>query len=450
MPNIKKFCLDMASKLPSEDSIDSKLYTEYDVKRGLRNANGTGVLVGLTNIGTVRGYAVGPNGEKVPKEGKLYYRGYSVEDLVENCVKEDRFGFEEITYLLMFGKLPTAAELKDFNELLGSKRELPGRFAREMLMRKPSQSIMNMLERSVLALYSYDDRADDTSIDNLIRQSIEIIGYFPALIAYSYQSREMEFNNNDLHIRFPKEGLSTSQNILRMLRSDGKYSDLEAKLLDLSLIVHAEHGGGNNSCFTTHLVSSTGTDTYSAIAASLGSLKGPKHGGANIKVVNMIHDMKKNIADITDHAQIEEYLKKVLRKEANDGSGLIYGIGHAIYTLSDPRAVILKKMALKLAEEKGLVDEFNLCKFIESDGPRIYNEFSGKNKQMCANVDLYSGFVYEALNIPEDVATPLFAMARLSGWCAHRIEELVSAPRLMRPAYESVHPLMEYVPLEDR
>ena len=450
MVNLDKYCDKMAANIPAENSIESSLYTKYDVKRGLRNSNGTGVLVGLTNIGDVIGYEKGPNGEKIPTEGKLYYRGYSVEDLVKSCIDENRFGFEEITYLLIFGELPTKTQLDEFKAVLGSMRELPGRFAREMIMRKPSPNIMNMLERSVLALYPYDENADDTSIDNLIKQSIELIGYFPALIAYSFQSKSMEFDNKSLHIHFPVADLSTSENILRMLRPTGEYTDTEAKLLDICLMLHAEHGGGNNSCFTTHLVSSTGTDTYSAVAAALASLKGPKHGGANIQVINMIRDCKKEVGDITDYKKVDAYLKRVLKGEANDGSGLIYGIGHAIYTLSDPRAVVLKNMAGKLAKEKGQEEYFGLCQHIEEVGSKLYEEVTGKQMLMPANVDLYSGFVYGALNIPEDVATPLFAMARLSGWCAHRIEELVSAPKLMRPAYESVHEFMEYIPLDKR
>lgn len=440
----------MAGYLETHDVIPPEAYVQNKVKRGLRNSNGTGVLVGLTRIGEVCGYSVNEKREKIPAEGKLYYRGYDIEDLVNNCISENRFGFEEVTYLLMFGQLPTKKQLQDFNKLLGERRSLPNGFARDMILTAPSKSIMNKLARSVLALYCYDDNPDDTSVENVIRQSISLIGYFPALIAYAYQAKAQTYDNKSLHLHYPIPELSTSENILRMIRPTGEYTDLEAKLLDLSMILHAEHGGGNNSSFTTHLVSSSGTDTYAAISAAIGSLKGPKHGGANIAVINMINDLKNNVKDITNHSQVEDYLVKVLRKQANDKSGLVYGMGHAIYTLSDPRAKVLKSMAKQLAVSKDLIDDFMLCDFIEKKTPELYAEINGITKPMPANVDLYSGFVYSALDIPTDIATPLFATARLSGWCAHRLEELTAGKKLMRPAYNSVQEHLPYVSLADR
>ncbi len=448
--NEDAFIRQMAKKISATDNIENDLYIKYDVKRGLRNANGTGVVVGLTRIGEVIGYEVNEKQEKLPMEGKLFYRGYGIDDIVENCIAEDRFGFEETTYLLIFGALPTQKQLKDFQILLGSKRELPIGFARDMILTAPSVSIMNKLARSVLALYSYDTSPEDTSVQNVLRQSIALIGYFPSLIAYGYQAKQAYFDNQSLHLHYPIPELSTAENILRMIRSNGEYTDLEAKLLDICLTLHAEHGGGNNSTFATHLISSSGTDTYSAISAAVGSLKGPKHGGANIAVIEMMADLKRNVKDITDYKEVKKYLIKVLKGEANDGSGLIYGLGHAIYTLSDPRAVVLKDMAKKLATDKNLMDEFMLCDFIDKNGSALYEEVTGIKKPMPANVDLYSGFVYNALNIPADVATPIFATARLSGWCAHRLEEIVSGKKLMRPAYNCVQPHLDYVSMDIR
>lgn len=444
------FTQKMALELEEQNTIDSHLYVEHDVKRGLRNSNGTGVVVGLTKIGEVKGYQVNDSYEKIPAEGKLYYRGYSIEDLVKHCSQEGRFGFEEVTYLLIFGRLPTQKELDAFNTLLGEKRELPIGFARDMILTAPSRSIMNKLARSVLALYCYDDNPDDTSIENVLRQSIDLIGYFPALIAYAYQAKSSAFDNKSLHLHYPIPELSTAENILRMIRPTGQYTDLEAKLLDIAMILHAEHGGGNNSSFTTHLVSSSGTDTYAAISAAVGALKGPRHGGANLAVINMIEDLKRNVKDITNYRKVEDYLVKVLKKQANDKTGLVYGMGHAIYTLSDPRAKVLKSMAKQLAVSKDLIDDFMLCDFIEKRVPDLYAEINGAKKPMPANVDLYSGFVYSALDIPTDIATPLFATARLSGWCAHRLEELIAGKKLMRPAYNCVQSHMNYVPIKDR
>lgn len=449
-PSKETFIKDMATKLESNEEIPAEVYTAHNVKRGLRNSNGTGVVVGLTKIGEVTGYTTNEKKEKIPCEGKLYYRGYDIEDLVSSCIRDNRFGFEEVTYLLLFGELPTQKQFDDFKELLGEKRELPYGFARDSILTAPSRNIMNKLARSVLTLYSYDKNPDDTSVENVVRQSIELIGYFPAIIAYAYQAQQSFFFNQSLHLHYPVAELSTAENILRMIRPDREFADIEAKLLDLCLILHAEHGGGNNSAFTTHLVSSSGTDTYSAIAAAVGSLKGPKHGGANIAVINMIEDIKREVPDITDYSQVEDYLVKILKKQANDRSGLVYGMGHAIYTLSDPRAKILKEMARKLAQSNDKMADFLLCDFIETKTPELQRQMTGVEKPMCANVDLYSGFVYEALGIPSEIATPLFATARLSGWCAHRLEELTICKKLMRPAYDCVAEHRKYIEIEKR
>ena len=444
------FIKEMTHALENVDEIDSTLYPKYNVKRGLRNANGTGVVVGLTKIGDVVGYKTDEKKNKIAVDGELYYRGYNIKELVQNYIEEDRFGFEEVTFLLNFGFLPTKEQLSEFNRLVGLKRELPQGFARDMILTAPSPSIMNKIARSVLALYSYDPDPDNTSIDNVLRQSINLIGYFPAIIAYAYQAKQSFYNNESMYLHYPISELSTAENILRMLRPTGEFTDQEAKILDLCLILQCEHGGGNNSSFTTHLISSSGTDTYSAIAAAVGSLKGPKHGGANIAVINMLKDLKENVHDITDRHQVDEYLLKVLNGKANDGKGLVYGVGHAIYTLSDPRAMLLKNMALELAKSSGMEDEFYLCDYIEKRTPELFTAVTGIEKPMCANVDLYSGIVYRCLNIPTDVATPLFATARLSGWTAHRIEELITGKKLMRPAYISVQEHRDYVPISER
>lgn len=448
--NNNEFIREMSAKLETIDVIDSELYTKYDVKRGLRNANGTGVLVGLTKISNVEGYEVNEKNEKVAVPGKLYYRGYDVEDIVKGCIEENRFGFEETSYLLLFGELPSKKQLDEFKALLAMKRKLPEGFARDMILVAPSPDLMNKLARSILALYSYDDNPDDISVQNVLRQSIELMGYFPALIAYAHTAKHNFFDNESLYLHYPIPELSTAENILRMIRPTGEFTKLEASLLDLSLILHAEHGGGNNSSFTTHLISSSGTDTYAAISAAVGSLKGPRHGGANIKVINMLEDLKANVKDITNEKQLEEYFIKLIKGEVNDRTGVIYGLGHAIYTVSDPRAVVLKDMAKKLAEYKGLEEDYALCEYIENKVPDIFRNYTGTNSPLPANVDLYSGFVYSALNIPKDIATPLFATARLSGWCAHRLEEIVSGKKLMRPAYMGIQPHREYVPMFDR
>ncbi len=445
-----KFIDDRSLLLQEANDIDLSLYDKYNVKIGLRNKNGTGVCVGLTNVADVYGYKKDGQGNKIPDDGLLLYRGINVEDIVGACLAENRFGFEETTYLLLFGSLPTADELQQFNKILGARRELPRGFIRDTILVSPSRNIMNQLAREVLALYSYDPKPDDTSVANVFRQAISLISYFPCLMAYSYQAKRANLDGQSLHIHYPVPELSTAENILRLIRPTGEYDDIEAKLLDIALILHAEHGGGNNSTFTTHLVSSTGTDTYSAIASAICSLKGPKHGGANLSVLFMIEDLKENVSDITDAGQIESYLRKVLAGEANDGSGLIYGLGHAIYTLNDPRAKMLKLMAGKLAEKNGLMDEFMLYDTIERAGSKLVSEMTGVETVLPANVDLYSGFVYNALNIPMDLATPLFATARMSGWCAHRIEEIISSNKIMRPSYQCIHDREPYVPIDKR
>jgi citrate synthase len=440
----------MSSTLVEKNEIAAEFYTKYNVKRGLRNANGTGVIVGLTQISEVNGYTVSEQGEKIPEQGSLFYRGYNIEDLVASYVSENRFGFEEVTYLLLFGELPTRAELAEFVELISAKRELPPGFARDMILTTPSRSIMNKLARSVLALYCYDEDPDNTSIENVLRQSIDLMGYFPALIAYAYQAKSSFFDNQSLHLHNPLPTLSTAENILRMIRPTGEYTEMEAKVLDICLVLHAEHGGGNNSTFTTHVISSSGSDTYSTISAAVGSLKGPKHGGANLAVISMLDDLKKHVKDITNPNEVEDYLTKVLKGEANDGTGLVYGMGHAIYTLSDPRAVLLRGMAKELAKNKGLEADFQLCEYIAEMTPRLYTKVTGIDKPLSANVDLYSGFVYNALDIPMDIATPLFAVARLSGWAAHRMEELIAGKRLIRPAYVNVLPYRDFIEINAR
>ncbi|OGS27963.1 MAG: citrate synthase [Elusimicrobia bacterium RIFOXYB2_FULL_48_7] len=433
----------------ANNSIDPTLYAKYNVKRGLRNADGTGVLVGLTEIGDVHGYIIDEI-EKVPAEGELRYRGINVDDIVRGFQKEGRFGFEEICYLLLFGQLPNKQELEQFRGLLDDNRKLPEGFTENMILKAPSSDIMNKLARSVLVGYSYDKNPDDISISNVLRQSIELIAGLPTMAAYGYQAKAHYYDGKSLFIHHPVNGLSTAENFLHMIRTDSSYTKLEAEILDLALVLHAEHGGGNNSSFTTHVVTSSDTDTYSAIAAAIGSLKGPKHGGANIRVRKMMEDIKSNVKDWKDEDEVSCYLAKIVNKQAYDRSGLIYGMGHAVYTLSDPRAVILKKKAEKMAEEKGRTDEYKLFEAVEKLSPKVFNEVKKSNKIICANVDFYSGFVYSMLNIPTDLYTPIFAISRISGWCAHRIEEIISGGRIIRPAYKSVVKKNKYIPLENR
>lgn len=438
----------LRERLMNNHRIDQDLYVEYDVKRGLRDSSGKGVLTGLTEISDVCAYRM-EGDQKIPSDGQLYYQGVNVIDLVEG-LSDRKFGFEETIYLLMFGKLPNQKELDMFLHVMFEMQDLGGRFVRDVIMKASNANIMNALQRCVLTLYTYDSNPDDITPQNVLRQSLELINKLPLIAVYSYNSY-MHFRRNEtLMIRNPKKGLSMAENILLMLRPDGRYTDLEAKVLDVALILHAEHGGGNNSTFTTHVVTSSGTDTYSSTAASIASLKGPRHGGANLKVQNMFKDIKANVKDWTDEAAITEYLKKILNKEAFDHSGLIYGMGHAVYTLSDPREVILKKYARKLAEEKNLLEEFHLYESVERIAARLIMERKRVFKNVCANVDFYSGFVYTMLGIPEELFTPIFAIARIPGWSAHRLEELLNASKIIRPAYMYVGMHVPYQPIEDR
>lgn len=429
--------------------IDSELFTKYEVKRGLRDLNGKGVLAGLTNISDVRATEM-VNGVSVPAHGKLIYRGYDVKDLVAGFTKENRFGFEEITYLLLFDKLPTKEELESFKELLSGYRSLPTSFVRDIIMKAPSKDMMNTLARSVLTLYSYDDRADDTSIPNVLRQCLQLISLFPMLSIYGYQAYSHYHDGNSLFIHQPQPELSTAENILHILRPDSSYTPLEARILDIALVLHMEHGGGNNSSFTTHVVTSSLTDTYSTIAAAIGSLKGPRHGGANIKVVQMFEEMKKEVHDWEDEEQVGIYLKKLLHKEAFDHAGLIYGVGHAIYSKSDPRAVVFKSFVEKLSVEKGLQKEFALYSLVERLAPKIIEEERQMYKGVSVNVDFYSGFVYSMLGLPIELYTPIFAIARITGWSAHRLEELANNGKIIRPAYKPIGEEHSYINLDDR
>lgn len=430
-------------------SMDVSLYGKYDVKRGLRDINGKGVLAGLTQVSNVQATKLA-DGKEVPCAGNLSYRGYDIKKLTGGFVKDHRFGFEETTYLLLFGELPDKAELENFKKLLANQRSLPTNFVRDVVMKAPSKDIMNALSRSVLTLYSYDTNPDDISLPNVLRQCLNLISVFPLLSVYGYQAYNHYIRGKSLYIHNPKRELSTAENILRMLRPDKKYSDLEAKILDLALILHMEHGGGNNSTFTTHVVSSSGTDTYSAIAAALGSLKGPKHGGANIKVVGMFQDMKKEIRDLEDEDAVRDYLKRLLHKEAFDRRGLIYGMGHAIYSVSDPRAEVLKSFVERLAEEKGRMKDYRLYSMVERMAPEVIAEERRIYKGVSANVDFYSGFVYSMLDLPMELYTPMFAVARIVGWSAHRMEELINTDKIIRPAYKNVLEPAEYVPLDER
>ncbi len=450
MSAVKKSQLNKLRPLAEEhNKIPPELYEKYHVLRGLRNPDGSGVLVGLTEIGDVHGY-IFDEGEKVPDEGRLMYRGYKVEDLVKGFQADKRFGFEETAFLLLFGQLPTTEILKTFTEALDENRNLPKNFTEDMILKIPSPDIMNKLARSVLVSYSYDKNPDDISVENVLRQCIQLMAKFPTMIAYGYQAKSYAFEGKSLFIHKPQEGLSTSENFLHMIRSDSRYTPLEAEILDLSLVLHAEHGGGNNSSFTIHVVTSSDTDTYSAIASGISSLKGPKHGGANIKVIRMMEDIKANVKDWSSEKEVSDYLVKILKGEAFDKAGLIYGIGHAVYTKSDPRAVLLKGKAEELSKEKGLEEEFHLMSMVESLAPGLFQEVKHSDKVVSANVDFYSGFVYQMLNIPADLYTPIFAMARIAGWSAHRIEEIVSGGRIIRPAYKSVVTHRNYVPMAQR
>ena len=429
--------------------INPELFSKYEVKRGLRDISGRGVLAGLTEIGEVHSYIMDEN-EMVPVPGKLMYRGIDIDHLVNGFMSEGRFGFEETCYLLLFGTLPGPNELRDFEKLLAPYRKLPDDFARDLILKAPSKDMMNVLARSVLALYSFDDNADDISIANVLKQCIRLIAVFPSIAVYGFQAFSHYHGNNSLFIHSPQPELSTAENILHMLRPDSGYTKLEAALLDLALVLHAEHGGGNNSSFVTHVVTSSRTDTYSVMAAALGSLKGPRHGGANIKVMQMFEDLKEQLQDWTDEREIEDYLAKILNKKAFDRSGLIYGIGHAVYSISDPRAIILREYAARLAKEKGLEDEYHLYTRVEKLAPEVIGKVRQMYKGVSANVDFYSGLVYRMLDIPAEIYTPLFAISRIVGWSAHRIEEIVNAGKIIRPAYKSVCPRREYTPMDQR
>ena len=439
----------LSNKCLTNGTIDKALYEQHNVNRGLRDRQGNGVVTGLTSISEITAYKT-ENGEKVPCDGKLLYRGYNIFDLVGGDVKEKRLGFEETAYLLLFDELPDETELNDFSELLGMMRILPTNFVRDVIMKAPSKDIMNTMTRSILTLASYDENTSNLSIENVLRQCLMLISEFPMLAVYGYHAYNHYECDDSMYIHRPDPKLSTAENILLMLRPDKKYSPLEAQVLDVALMLHMEHGGGNNSTFTTHVVTSAGSDTYSVMAAALSSLKGPKHGGANIKVVEMIKDLKENVSDCSDREQVKEYLVKLLNKEAFDKSGLIYGMGHAVYSLSDPRAEIFKGFVKRLAAAKGYEKEYNLYEKIENLAPEIISEKRKIYKGVSANVDFYSGFVYEMLGLPRELYTPIFAIARIAGWSAHRIEEIVNVGKIIRPAYKSIMPRREYLDMNKR
>jgi citrate synthase len=434
----------------SHNFIDPETSEKLGVKRGLRNADGTGVLAGLTSICDVVGYERNEKNEIIPMDGKLIYRGIDLEKIVDEAMSKDRFMFEEVVWLLLFGSLPTQEHLSAFSSLLENHRELPDGFAETMIMSAPSPNIMNKMARSVLAMYSYDEEAEDASLENILKQSINLIAELPTMMVYAYQTKKHVYDHASLYFHYPVKGLSTAEHILATYRPDQKFTHEEAKLLDLCMLVHADHGGGNNSTFTTRVLSSTGTDTYSAIASAILALKGPKHGGANLKVMQQLDDVMSHVSDSSNTEEMKEYLRKIIRKEAGDGSGLIYGIGHAVYTKSDPRAQILKKYSKDLAYQKGLQKEYDTLCSIEQMAPIAFQEEKGVSKHVCANVDLFSGLVYRVLGIEEDLFTPIFAISRVAGWCAHRMEEVEFANRIIRPAYKYVGELQPYVTLEDR
>ena len=439
---------ELALKCETNNAIDKELYTKYEVKRGLRDLNGKGVLAGLTNISDVCATKI-VDGVSVPCAGNLYYRGYNIKDLVSGFLEAKHFGFEEIAYLLLFGELPNQKELENFKDMIADRRMLPPNFVRDVIMKAPSRDMMNSITRSILQLYSYDDKADDTSIPNVLRQSLNLISQFPMLMVYSYHAYNFRMGE-DLYIYAPQPNLSTAENILMMLREDKKYTKLEARILDMALVLHMDHGGGNNSTFTTHVVTSSGTDTYSTISAAMASLKGPKHGGANIKVTQMFADMKEKISDWTDEDEVHQYLEDLLDKKAFDRKGLIYGMGHAIYSVSDPRAEIFKQFVEQLAKEKGREEEYALYAMVERMAPQVIGEKRKIYKGVNANVDFYSGLVYSMLDLPASLYTPIFAAARIVGWSAHRLEELKNVDKIIRPAYKPLSPYREYVKMEDR
>ncbi len=452
-PDVQKLSEEELSLLCNEyranNHIDAELSEKYGVKRGLRNSDGTGVLAGLTSICDVVGYER-KDDEIIPIDGKLIYRGIDLHQLVDEAMNEDKFMFEEAAWLLLFGKRPSPDQLDKFRKMIEEHRELPEGFAETMIMNAPSPNIMNKMARSVLTMYSYDEKAEDTSLENLMKQSINLIAQMSTMMIYAYQSYRHTYLHESLYFHYPKQGLSTAEHILDIYRPDQSFTHEEAKLLDLCLLVHADHGGGNNSTFTNRVVSSTGSDTYSSISAAIGSLKGPKHGGANLKVMQQLDTMKKALKDPSDRNEVREYLRKIIRKEAGDGSGLIYGVGHAVYTVSDPRAKILKKYSHDLAYEKGLGTDYELLCMIDELSPEIFREEKGLTKNMCANMDLYSGLVYRILGISEELFTPIFAVSRIAGWCAHRMEEVEFSNRIIRPAYKYVGGSADYVPMNHR
>ena len=446
---ITPYIKELASLSDTNNHIVPDMYKKHDVKRGLRDIDGNGVVAGLTEVSCIKSKKKDAEGNDIPCEGQLYYRGINVRDLVKGFVSDGRPGFEETVFLLLFSKLPTSDELNRFCEQLSFYRSLPPSFVRDMILKAPGKDMMNILSRSVLALYAYDDNPDDISTANILRQCLQLIAEFPLLAVYSYHSYQHYHKGQSLFIHHPKKELNTAENLLYILREDGQYTPLEAELLDLALVLHAEHGGGNNSTFTTHVVTSSGTDTYSAISAALGSLKGPRHGGANIKVMQMFDDMKANI-NIKDKNEVKDYLVRLLDKQAFDKSGLIYGMGHAVYSLSDPRADILRYYAEQLSVEKGLHDEFELYQTVEKMAPEIIAEKRKMYKGVSANVDFYSGMVYKMLGLPYELFTPIFAIARIAGWSAHRMEEIQNAGKIIRPAYINVKEENEYIPLQNR
>lgn len=444
-----KLLEELAANTAVRRRIDPSLYERYSVKRGLRNEDGTGVLVGLTEVGEVQSYIV-DDADRIPIEGRLYYRGISIADLVNDFYQNKRFGFEETVYLLLFGDLPSQDKLKKFQEVLGSYRDLPENFTEDMILKAPSRDIMNKLARTVLALYAYDDDPDSIALESVLSQCIQLIARFPVLISYGYVAKSHYVDKKSLFLHAPNPEFTTAENILHMIRPDGQFTDLEARILDLALVLHAEHGGGNNSSFVTHAVSSSGSDTYSVIAAAIGSLKGPQHGGASGKAYGMMQDLKENVRNWRNEMEIADYLARILNKEAYDKSGLIYGIGHAVYTISDPRTKLLRDYARALAYESGREEEYELYTQTERMAPEVFHNVKKNDKIVCANVDFYSGFVYDMLGIPPELFTPIFAVARIAGWSAHRIEEIVSGGRIMRPAYKCVSKRRKYISLENR
>lgn len=445
----QNFIKERSQELIGKNKIPAELYKKYSVKRGLRNSDESGVLVGLTEIGDVHGY-IFDEGEMLSDKGRLLYRGINIHDLVNGMIADNRKGFEETTYFLLFGELPTSSQLEEFNILLDSYRTLPDGFTEDMIMRAPSRDIMNKLARSVLVSYSYDENADSISIENVLRQCIELIARVPTMAAYGYQAKSHYHDGNSLYVHSPKMGIGTAENLLHLIRNDSQYTKLEAQVLDLALVLHAEHGGGNNSSFTNRVVTSSHTDTYSAIGAAICSMKGPRHGGANIKALTMMDHVMENVKDWKDDDEISAYLGKLLNKEVFDKAGFIYGYGHALYTLSDPRAILLKAKASELAEAKSLKKEFDFYEKVELLAPPVISRIKNGQKNVCANVDFYSGFVYRMLNIPVALYTPIFAIGRMAGWSAHRLEELLSGGRIIRPAYKNIGSKKKYIPMNQR